>query len=142
MAKGTVNKVIVLGRLGQKPEIRYTSDGSAVANISVATNEVYKGETKTEWHRIVAFGKTAENINQYLDKGSQVYIEGRLQTSMWEKDAVKHYKTEIVAHQVQFLDSRGSGGGSTPSDHGSGPPYSKADNSKAQGGDDDDSLPF
>lgn len=117
-----INKVIIVGRLGRDPEVRYTQDGTAVTNFSVATSEEWKdkntGEKKelTEWHRVVAFRRLGEICGQYLSKGRQVYVEGRLQTRSWEQDGVKRYTTEIVAKDVQFLggrDSRdnGSGGG-------------------------------
>ena len=108
MSRG-VNKVILIGRLGADPEVRYTTSGTAVVNISLATTErisVGEGswEDKTEWHRVVAFGKTAENCGNYLSKGRQIYVEGRLQTRQWEDaQGVKRYTTEIVAREVQFL---------------------------------------
>jgi single-strand DNA-binding protein len=107
-----INKVIIIGRLGRDPEVRYTPDGTAVANFSVATSEEWKdkqsGEKKerTEWHRIVAWRGLGETCGKYLSKGRQVYIEGRLQTRSWEKDGVTHYMTEIVATDVQFLGGR------------------------------------
>jgi single-strand DNA-binding protein len=107
-----VNKVIIVGRLGQDPEIRYMADGTAVTNFSLATSETWKdkqtGEKKerTEWHRIVAWRQLGELCGKYLSKGSQCYIEGRLQTRSWEKDGVTRYTTEIVANDVQFLGSR------------------------------------
>jgi single-strand DNA-binding protein len=107
-----VNKSIVLGRLGADPEVRYTQDGRAICNFSVATSEEWKdketGEKreKTEWHRIVAFGRLAEICGEYLSKGRQVYIEGRLQTRSWEKDGVTRYTTEIVAGIMQMCGSR------------------------------------
>ena len=115
MAKG-VNKVIIVGNLGQDPEVRYMPNGNAVANITVATSESWKkdGEKheKTEWHRVVFFGKIAEIAGQYLHKGSQCYIEGRLQTREWEKDGVKRYTTEIVVDMqgtLQLLGGKGDG---------------------------------
>jgi single-strand DNA-binding protein len=102
-----VNKVIIIGNLGQDPEVRYTPNGAAVCNLSVATSLEWNkdGEKKdiTEWHRIVAFKGLAENCGKYLSKGSKVYVEGRLQTRKWEKDGQTHYSTEIVANDVQFL---------------------------------------
>jgi single-strand DNA-binding protein len=115
-----VNKVIIIGRLGRDPEVRYTQDGRAIANFSVATSEEWKdkekGEKKerTEWHRIVAFGRLGEICGEYLAKGRQVYVEGRLQTRSWEKDNVTRYTTEIVASNMQMLESKSSssaGGG-------------------------------
>lgn len=112
-----INKVIIVGNLGQDPEIRYMSDGTAVTNFSVATSETWKdkqtGEKreKTEWHRIVAWRKLGEICGQYLAKGRQVYVEGKLQTRSWEKDGITRYTTEIVATDVQFLGGRDDGGG-------------------------------
>jgi single-strand DNA-binding protein len=113
-----INKVIIIGRLGNDPEVRYTPSGAAVARFSVATSEEWKdknsGEKKerTEWHRVTAWGKLGEICGEYLSKGRQVYVEGRLQTSSYDdKDGVKRYSTEIVASDVQFLGSRESGGG-------------------------------
>ncbi|MCP3898785.1 MAG: single-stranded DNA-binding protein [Desulfobacteraceae bacterium] len=111
-----VNKAIVVGRLGRDPEIRYSQQGTAVVNFSVATSEEWydkaSGEKKerTQWHRIVVFGKQGENCEKFLSKGRQVYIEGRIQTSDYEKDGQKHYVTDIVANTVQFLGDRQSGG--------------------------------
>ena len=108
-----VNKVIILGNLGQDPETKHLPSGSAVTNISVATSETWKdkdsGEKKekTEWHRIVAFNRLAEIIGQYLKKGSKVYIEGKLQTRKWQdKDGNDRYSTEIVASEMQMLDGK------------------------------------
>lgn len=104
----SVNKVILIGRLGKDPEIRYTPGGTAVTNLSVATSfKPKEGEEKTEWHRCVAFGRTAEVCGEYLHKGTQVYIEGRLQTRDWEdKEGNKRYTTEIVVERMQMLGSR------------------------------------
>lgn len=103
-----VNKVILVGRLGQDPEVKYTPAGMAIGTFSIATKETFKNksgtqEEKTEWHRIVVFGKAAENCAKYLTKGRGVYVEGRLQTKSWDKDGQKHYMTEIIANNVQFL---------------------------------------
>lgn len=120
MARG-VNKVILIGNLGQDPETRYTPNGNAVVNLNLATDESYKDRQtgqmvpKTEWHRIVMFGKIAEVAGQYLRKGSKVYIEGKLQTRKWQgQDGQDRYTTEVVVDingQMQMLDSRGAGGG-------------------------------
>lgn len=117
----SVNKVIIVGNLGADPETRYMPSGDAVTNIRVATTDRYKdkasGEMKeaTEWHRIAFFGRLAEIAGEYLKKGSQVYVEGRLKTRQWEKDGQKQYSTEIVAEQMQMLGGRqgmgGEGGG-------------------------------
>jgi single-strand DNA-binding protein len=112
----SVNKVIVLGNLGSDPEVRYTPSGKAVANFSLATSEKYTNkdgekEEKTEWHRIVAWGRLGEICGEYLSKGSQIYIEGRLQTRTWEdRDGNKRYTTEIVAHTMQMLGGAWKGG--------------------------------
>ncbi len=112
-----LNKVMIIGRLGQDPEMRYMQSGDPIANLNVATSESYRDregnkQDKTEWHRVVVFGKQAENCNNYLRKGSQVYIEGSLQTRKWQdKQGVDRYTTEINARSVQFLDSRRSEGG-------------------------------
>lgn len=113
MAKG-LNRAELICRLGSDPEIRYTQSGTAVANMSVATNHSIKRgdawEDATEWHRVVIFGKMAEACGEYLRKGSQVYISGRLQTRSWEdKEGVKRWATEIVAQDIIFLDSKGQG---------------------------------
>lgn len=105
----SVNKVILLGRLGQDPELKYTPGGAAVCNFSVATTEAWtdkqgQKQEKTEWHRIVVWGKLAELCNQYLAKGRQAFVEGRLQTRSWDdKDGTKRYTTEIMASTVQFI---------------------------------------
>lgn len=105
----SVNKVILVGRLGQNPEVRYTPSGSAVANFSVATNEAWTDKSgqkqeRTEWHRVVVWGKLAELCNQYLQKGRQCYVEGRLQTRSWQdKDGTTKYSTEVQAQTIQFL---------------------------------------
>jgi single-strand DNA-binding protein len=113
MARG-VNKVILVGNLGQDPEVRYSPNGGAIANISVATSESWKDKNtgeqvdKTEWHRVVFFRRLAEIAGEYLKKGSKVYIEGKLQTRKWQdKNGQDRYTTEIVANEMQMLDSRG-----------------------------------
>lgn len=106
-----INKVIILGRLGQDPETKQFNDGNAVTSFSLATSRKWTkdGEEKeeTEWHRISAFGKTGEVAAKYLSKGRQVYVEGRLRTRTWEKDGEKRYATEIVAERVEFLGQAG-----------------------------------
>jgi single-strand DNA-binding protein len=112
-----VNKVIIIGHLGRDPELRYTQGGVPVCKLNVATTRAYTNKNndrveETEWHRVVVWSKLAETCNNYLAKGRQVYIEGRLQTSSYEdKEGVKKYSTEIIAETVQFLGSRGEGGG-------------------------------
>ena len=116
-----LNKVTLIGRLGQDPEIRYTQSGSAVANATIATNDFWtdkQGEKqeRTEWHSLVLWGKLADLAQSYLKKGSQVYVEGRLQTRDWEdQQGQKHYKTEVVVTTMQFLDSKISDSDSVPS---------------------------
>jgi single-strand DNA-binding protein len=113
MAGRSLNKVQLIGHLGADPELRYTANGVAVATFSLATNESYKGDDdtwqeRTEWHNIVAWRRTAEVASEYLAKGRQVYIEGRLQTRSWEgQDGVKRYTTEIVARDLILLGGRG-----------------------------------
>jgi single-strand DNA-binding protein len=112
-----VNKVIIVGNLGRDPEVRYTPDGTAVANFSVATSDQWTdkqtGEKKerTEWHRIVAWRRLGEICGEYLSKGRQVYVEGKLQTRSWEQDGVTRYSTEIIASDVQFIGGRGGAAG-------------------------------
>ena len=117
MARG-INKVILIGNLGNDPETRYTAGGAAVANISLATTDSWRDketgeqQERTEWHRVVFFGRLAEIVSEYLHKGSQVYVEGRLQTRKWQdKDGNDRYTTEIVANEMQMLGNRGGGGG-------------------------------
>lgn len=113
MSKGTVNKVILIGRLGKDPDMRYTPGGTPVANFSLATNSAQKDSDgkwsdKTEWHNIVVFGKLAEFAGEYLKKGKLAYIDGRLQTSSWEdQNGQKRYKTEVVANEIQMIGPRG-----------------------------------
>jgi len=113
----SVNRVILVGNLGRDPELRYIPSGQAVANFTLATNDRWRdkegnNQERTEWHRIVVWGKTAENCAQYLQKGRSVYIEGRLQTRDWEdKEGNKRQTTETIAQTVQFLGGRGGAGG-------------------------------
>jgi single-strand DNA-binding protein len=114
----SVNKVILVGNLGRDPETRYSADGAAIANVSVATTRKYKGadgqpQEETEWHRVVFFGRLAEIAGEYLKKGRSVYVEGRLRTRKWtDKEGVEKYTTEIVAENMQMLGSReGMGSG-------------------------------
>jgi len=141
-----INKVILVGNLGRDPEIRYTPSGVAVANFTVATTERWKdkqsGEMKeqTEWHRIVAWRRLGEICGEYLSKGRQVYIEGKLQTRQWEKDGVTRYTTEVVASEMKMLGAKGQGGGGHQSnDQSSVPEYSGP---PLPGTQDDDDIPF
>jgi single-strand DNA-binding protein len=148
MARG-VNKAIILGSLGQDPDIRYTAGGAAVANISIATNEQWKDkesgemQERTEWHRVVFFGRLAEIVGEYLRKGSQVYVEGRIQTRKWQdKEGKDRYTTEIVANEMQMLGSKS--GGTTASFDQSQQPQQSAPAASAKGSNDDfdDDIPF
>lgn len=122
MASGGVNKVLLLGRLGADPEVRYTPSGAAVANFNLATNESWtdkegQKQERTEWHRIVVWGKLGELCGQYLTKGRQAFVEGRIQTRDWtDKEGNKRYTTEIIAQNVQFLGGPGDRAQSGPSD--------------------------
>jgi single-strand DNA-binding protein len=129
----SVNKVIIVGNLGRDPEVRYTPNGSAVCNVTVATSRVRKNKDSgeksedTEWHRIVFFDKLAEIAGEYLKKGRSVYVEGRLQTRKWtDKDGVEKYTTEIVATEMQMLGSREGMGGGAASDEGGGSGYERS----------------
>jgi len=124
MFNRSVNKVVLVGNLGKDPEMRYTQNGGAVANFSIATTESWKNkqtgeyENKSEWHNIVVFGKFGEMVGQYLKKGAKVYVEGKLQTNKWQgQDGQDRYKTEIIANDIQMLDARNQGPG-----QGSGQP--------------------
>jgi single-strand DNA-binding protein len=163
----SLNKAMLIGRLGMDPEVRYTKSGGAVVNFRMATDSRYKDaqgnrQEQTEWHSIVAFGKLADFAQNWLKKGREVYVEGRIQTRDWtDKENVKHYKTEIVAHSIQFVgpkpagedgpraggEAQGSGGqgqgGGKP--RPSGPPPGPPQGPPAgEGGDDymEDDIPF
>ena len=145
MSRG-VNKVILVGNLGQKPEMRYTATQTAVANLSIATTESWKdkesGENrdKTEWHRVVFFGSLAEIAEKYLDKGSSVYVEGKLQTRKWQdKDGNDRYTTEVLGNQLTMLGSRSSSDSSNQTDNSSNTPF--PDDDSGEGLSDDD-IPF
>ncbi|MEM7468583.1 MAG: single-stranded DNA-binding protein [Pseudomonadota bacterium] len=152
MARG-VNKVTLIGNLGADPEVRYTANGSAVANIRLATAESWRDkesgeqQERTEWHRIVFFSRLAEIVGEYLKKGSQVYVEGRLQTRKWQdRDGNDRYTTEIVANEMQMLGGRGGGGGfDSPSSAGGsssgGAPAPQSGNEPPMD-DFDDDIPF
>ena len=157
MARG-VNKVIIIGNLGQDPEIKYMPNGNAVANVTVATSESWKdkntGENvdKTEWHRVVFFRRLAEIVGEYLKKGSKVYIEGKLQTRKWQdKNGKDNWTTEIIANEMQMLDSRGGGSsdfnqGQQAQDQGMGSGQPQSEPSQAApapaNNDFDDDIPF
>ena len=153
---GSVNKVILVGNLGADPEIRYTQAGKKIANLRLATSESWKdrqsGERreKTEWHRVVIFNEGLANITeQYLKKGSKVYVEGQLQTRKWQgNDGQDRYSTEVVLQGfnsvLTMLDGRGGGGGDLggPSDSGGDPGWGGLDSGGSVGGDLNDEIPF
>jgi single-strand DNA-binding protein len=162
MARG-VNKVILIGNLGADPEVRYTPSGDAVANVRLATSESWKDRTtgepqeRTEWHRVVFFGRLAEVVKQYLHKGSKIYVEGKLRTRKWQgQDGQDRYSTEVVVDingNMQMLDSRGGGsvpfsdepggGASAPSGPAPGGVPSTDGGAPSEGGGDfDDDIPF
>ena len=120
-----INRVTLVGRLGRDPEMRQTGTGTPIVNFSVATNESWKDKNgeqqeRTEWHKIIAWGRLAEICNEYLTKGKQVYIEGRLQTNEWEdKDGNKRYTTEVVANEMKMLGTRSEEGYTSPSEQAS-----------------------
>jgi single-strand DNA-binding protein len=147
---GNLNKAMLIGRLGADPEVRYTQSNTAVATVSLATSERYKdanGELQetTEWHRVVAWGRLAEIVQQYAKKGSQIYVEGPIQTRAWEdRDGQKRYTTEIKAMTIQLLDSRNESMGSGPSSGGARTAAQSAGGDVDFGGgaDEDEGLPF
>ena len=155
MARG-INKATLIGNLGADPEIRYTTNGSAVANVRLATAESWRDketgeqQERTEWHRVVFFGRLAEIVEQYLRKGSQVYVEGRIQTRKWQdRDGNDRYTTEIVANEMQMLGGRGAGGDApaksdgAPAKSDDAPASSPASGLSEQPTDDfDDDIPF
>ena len=141
MSKG-INKVIIVGNLGNEPEVRYANNGNAIATISIATSESWKDKTtgeqqeKTEWHRVVMFNRLGEVAGQYLRKGSKVYIEGKLQTRKWQDNSGQdRYTTEIVANEMQMLDSRSDSGGNNK-------PQAQVAPAPAAASDFDDDIPF
>jgi single-strand DNA-binding protein len=161
MASRGVNKVILVGNLGNDPEIRYMPNGGAVANITIATSESWRDKAtgeqreKTEWHRVALFGKLAEVAGEYLRKGSQVYIEGQLQTRKWQDQSGQdRYSTEIIGNEMRMLDSKGASDGgqsgyqqSAPAPQAAPQPASPSagpDYGSPQGGADylDDDIPF
>ena len=145
MSRG-VNKVILVGNLGQKPEMRYTATQTAVANLSIATTESWKdkesGENrdKTEWHRVVFFGNLAEIAERYLDKGSSVYVEGKIQTRKWQdKEGKDRWTTEILGNQLTMLGSRGSNDSGSHQENSSENPFPEDDSGDGLSPDD---IPF
>ena len=144
-----INKVILIGNVGNDPDMRYTANGGAVCNLSVATTDSWRdkqsgeNQERTEWHRVVMFGKLGEIAGEYLRKGSKVYIEGRLQTRKWQgKDGQDRYTTEIVANDMQMLDSKGGGSASYDSAPASKPAPQQQPASAPPVDDFDDDIPF
>lgn len=146
MASG-VNKVLLIGRLGGDPEVRYTSNGGAVANFNMATNESWtdkagQKQERTEWHKVVVWGKLGELCGQYLSKGRQAYVEGRLQTRDWtDKDGNKRYTTEVVAQNVQFLGG-GAERGASSGDYQGSSDFAPSAPSQDSGPMAEDEVPF
>lgn len=144
-SKGTLNKVMLIGRLGQDPELKYTPSGVAVATLSIATNTSWKGQDgsqneNTEWHRVVVWRKLAETIEKYAKKGTRVYVEGRVVTRSWQdKDGNKRYTTEIQADNMQFLESRSERDTEPGEEDTTPPPESHVEEPNANESDD---LPF
>ena len=151
MARG-VNKAILIGNLGNDPDMRYTAGGAAVANISIATAESWRDketgeqQERTEWHRVVFFGRLAEIVGEYLRKGSQVYVEGRIQTRKWQdKEGQDRWTTEIVANELQMLGSKGGSANYEPSpqpQQSAPAPQAAASSAPAPADDFDDDIPF
>jgi single-strand DNA-binding protein len=137
----SVNKVIIIGNLGAKPELKYLPSGQAVCELRIATNETFtdkqqQKQERTEWHKVIAWGKTGENCAQYLDKGRSVYVEGRLQTRSWDdkNTGEKKYMTEIVANTIQFLGGGGPAGGEGGGGGGGGGGYRGGGGGAPRGG--------
>lgn len=165
MARG-INKAILIGNLGADPETRYTAGGSAVTNVNLATSDSWKDkqsgemQERTEWHRVVFFARLAEVAGEYLRKGSKIYVEGRIQTRKWtDKDGIEKYSTEIIANEMQMLDSKGGGTASFDGPSGGGQQQQRAPQQQRpqqqrpqpapassggydDGGDMDDDIPF
>lgn len=147
---GSVNKVILVGNLGRDAELRYTPGGAAVATINMATTEVWNDKAgqkqeKTEWHRVILWGKSAESLTEYLTKGKQIYVEGRLQTRQWDdKDGNKRYTTEIRGDKIVLLGggSRSGGGGGAPMERGESGGGSHAPAPESSEPLTDDDIPF
>jgi len=153
----SVNKAILIGNLGKDPEVRYMPSGEAIANITLATTDTWKDKSgekqeRTEWHRVSFFGRQAEVVGEYLKKGSQIYVEGRIQTRKWQdKEGQDRYTTEIVADRMQMLGSKSSGGGSfevvenrpaAASSGGTAAPAKAAPAAKGSFDNFDDDIPF
>ena len=145
---GSVNKVILVGNLGRDAELRYTPGGAAVATLNMATTEVWNDKAgqrqeKTEWHRVVLWGKSAESLSEYLTKGKQIYVEGRLQTRQWDdKDGNKRYTTEIKADRITLLGGGGGGGRGASADRGGAAAMSPSGDEPPVEPITDDDIPF
>ena len=144
-----VNKVIIIGNLGNDPEVRYSNNGAAIANISVATSDSWKDKTsgerqeRTEWHRITLFNRLGEIAGEYLKKGSKVYIEGKLQTRKWQdQQGNDRYSTDIIADQMQMLDGKGDQGGQSGGGYQQKGGQQQAPSQPAPATDFDDGIPF
>ena len=146
MARSGINKVILVGNLGQDPEVKFTAGGAAVTTLSIATSDSWKDKDsgmdkeRTEWHRVVLWRRLAEIAGEYLKKGSKVYIEGQLQTRKWEQEGQTRYTTEIIARDIQFLDSRGSA--NTSNQEGAATTNEEPTPEVPESGIDDDDIPF
>ena len=140
MASRGINKVILVGNVGQDPETRYMPNGGAVTNVTLATSETWKdkntgeNQERTEWHRIVFYQRLAEIVAEYVKKGSKLYVEGALRTRSWEQEGVKRYATEIIANEMQMLDNRGAGGSSGGNSGEGGGAYKPASRGPSAGG--------
>ena len=147
MAKSGINKVILVGNLGQDPEVKYTAGGAAVTTLSIATSDSWKDrdtgedQERTEWHRVVLWRRLAEIAGEYLKKGSKVYVEGQLQTRKWEQEGQTRYTTEIIARDIQFLDSKGTSS-NTPSPENSDTSSNESIPEAGEAEMEDDDIPF
>lgn len=144
-----LNKVMLIGRLGQKPELKYTEGGTAYAKLSLATSETWKDksgdkQSKTTWHNLTAWGKTAETMTRYLDKGQEVFVEGKIDNSKSEKDGVMRYYTTIVVSNFTFVGSKDNNGGNNTNDNtnDNAPPQENEKPISTPTDDDNDDLPF
>lgn len=155
MASRGINKVILVGNVGADPETRYMPNGNAVTNISLATTETWKDKNtgqqqeRTEWHRVTFYQRLAEIVAEYVRKGSKLYVEGRLQTRSWEQDGIKRYATDIIANEMQMLDSRGGADNynrdsyqAPPAEHDSGSDSRAPQKAPADMDSFDDDIPF
>ncbi len=150
MASRGINKVILVGNVGQDPETRYMPNGNAVTNLSLATSETWKDKNtgeqqeRTEWHRVTFYQRLAEIVAEYVKKGSKLYVEGRLQTRSWEQDGIKRYATDIIANEMQMLDSRGASSDNYASAPAAPPPSNETPAQQAPADVDsfDDDIPF